>query len=145
MDLHNSYNLAALLSRLDIIAPYPTYKFLNEKHTATKKMAFYIEKLNNSFDSKVSPLPFFWITSVQIQTWPRATQQASFLFSLQFFFFFFISLYSFCFFTKNQNQNNKIEIVNNINKHHCMFTAMAKAYGSVIGQIITHKKKKEQK
>ena len=58
------------------------------KNTATKKMAFYIEKLNNSFDGKVSPLPFFWITSVEIQTWPRATQQASFLFSLQFFFFF---------------------------------------------------------
>ena len=123
MDLHNSYNLAALLSRLDIIAPYPTYKFLNEKHTATNKMAFYIEKLNNSFDSKVSPLPFFWITSVEIQTWPRATQQASFLFSLQFLFLY----------------------LNNINKQHCMFTAMAKAYGSVIGQIITHKKKKEQK
>ena len=133
MDLHNSYNLAALLSRLDIIAPYPIYKFLNEKHTATKKMAFYIEKLNNSFDSKVSPLPFFWITSVEIQTWPRATQQASFLFSLQFFFFFYQSL-QFLFL-----------YLNNINKHHCMFTAMAKAYGSVIGQIITHKKKKEQK
>ena len=108
-------------------------------------MAFYIEKLNNSFDSKVSTLPFFWITSVEIQPWPRATQKASFLFSLQFFFFLF-SLYSYCFFTKNQNQNNKIETVNNINKQHCMFTAMAKAYGSVIGQIITHtqKKKKEQ-
>lgn len=125
MDLHNSYNLAALLSRLDIIAPYPTYKFLNEKHRKPpKKKAFYIEKLNNSFDSKVSPLPnglhFYYLYS----------------------FFFFISLYSYCFFTKNQNQNNIIEILNNINKHHCMFTAMAKAYRSVIGQIITHTQKK---
>ena len=144
MDLHNSYNLAALLSRLDIIAPYPTYKFLNEKHTATKKNGLLFWKIEQQFWQQGFPPPLFLDNECRNPNLAKG-YPTSFIFIFFTVFFFFISLYSFCFFTKNQNQNNKIEIVNNINKHHCMFTAMAKAYGSVIGQIITHKKKKEQK
>lgn len=125
MDLHNSYNLAALLSRLDIIAPYPTYKFLNEKHRKPPKKR-----------------PFILINWTTVLTARFPPSPTDFIFIIFTVFFFFISLYSYCFFTKNQNQNNIIEILNNINKHHCMFTAMAKACRSVIGQIITHTQKK---